>query len=769
MDNYNENEFSIGNIMTLTVSRNDFDTLGSVIEMKFTHLLPNNHIIIMSFYNEENIQIHQKSLLLLCNIENILFDNVLILSNLNSNKKIILDDYKIKFLNKEIKYMKLYLESNVNILNNNNKNKKENFYNHIFDLKNLKILNSNEIKELSLKNLNDNFSNNLNNKNKEKNNLNLILNEIENVNKTLTKEKENIDIEKIKLKEKENSLNNLKEKINKKVVQFKEEIILFGDKCYGECMNEINLKMNEIQKKINSVENNVMNKYRIIKEKFNNNNNNDVNINNKEFKENKKEKIANLEIKVKFLEDSNLNLKNKLNEKEDKIKNYEINEEKLNKNIKKLKDENVLLNSQIKLIKKKNKNLTTNSTTNNNITINSISNTLNNTKINNESNFSTSMNNNNNNEKNNKKNKKLIQFEIGKIQMENFSKLYINDTLFIDNLSEKEIQTISLLIMHLSINPINLFNKYEYSHFIILSKILKLIDNGLYLNSILNYLCEFYNKFPEFKSNIKNFLSNNENYNLNKNNNNKFSLINLLLNNEINLSLIITNKCLSFDNFLKKYLNNKINSNSYFNLNIIKIILTSNLILIMLFSNECETINNCLKTINEKYFYENDNIIIKFLINLNYFEILLKIFNNLPSDKNYFYIENYIDSLIILLSNNENKNIILNNINLLNLILNNFKISEYIKSIFNDFINFFKENNYNFFENEEENKNKYLPLIKCIIFLTNLSINLPEIKNRIKEIFNKNLQELTKILNLNKKKKENLLYKNIEILENLFK
>ena len=754
MDNYNESEFSIGNIMTLAISRNDFDALGSVIEMKFTHLIPNNHIIIMSFYNEQNTQIHQKSLLLLCNYENILFDNVLILSNLNSKKT---DDYKIKFLNKEIKYMKIYLESNINIVNK----KKENFYNHIFDLKNLKILNNHEIKDLNLTISNDVFSSN---KNKGKNNLNLILSEIENVNKTLTKEKEKIDTEKIKIKEKENSLNILKEKINKKVVQFKEEIILFGDKCYGECMNEINVKMNELQKKIFSVENNVMNKYKIIKEKFNNNN---FDFNNINIKDNKKEKIANLEIKVKFLEDSNSNLKNKLNEKEDKIKNLESNEEKLNKNIKKLKDEIVLLNSQIKSIKKKNKN----STTNNNITINSISNTLNNTKSNNESiiNFTTSTNNNNNNNTNDKNKKKLIQFEIGKIQMENFSKLYINDTLFIDNLSEKEIQTISLLIMHLSINPINLFNKYEYSHFIILNKILKLVDNGLYLNSILNYLCEFYNKFPEFKSNIKNFLSNNENYNLNKNNNNKFSMINLLLNNEINLSFIITNKCLSFDNFLKKYLNNKINSNSYFNLNIIKIILTSNLILIMLFSNDSETINNCLKTINEKYFYENDNLIIKFLINLNYFEILLKIFNNFPTNKNYFYIENYIDSLLILLSNEENKNIILNNINLLNLILNNFKISEYIKTIFHDFINYSKENNF-LFENEEENKSKFLPLIKTIIFLTNLSINLPEIKNRIKEIFNKNLKELTKTLNLTKKKKKDvLLYKNIEILDNLFK
>ena len=59
MDNYLEKEFSIGDIMNLTILRNDFESLGSVIEMKLTQLTQTNHIIIMSFYNEENIQIHQ--------------------------------------------------------------------------------------------------------------------------------------------------------------------------------------------------------------------------------------------------------------------------------------------------------------------------------------------------------------------------------------------------------------------------------------------------------------------------------------------------------------------------------------------------------------------------------------------------------------------------------------------------------------------------------------------------------------------------------------
>ena len=109
MDNYLEKEFSIGEIMNLTILRNDFESLGSVIEMKLSQLIQTNHIIIMSFYNEENIQIHQKNLLLLCNSENVLFDNILILSNIRNKKKD--DDYKLKFLNKEMTYMKLYIEA----------------------------------------------------------------------------------------------------------------------------------------------------------------------------------------------------------------------------------------------------------------------------------------------------------------------------------------------------------------------------------------------------------------------------------------------------------------------------------------------------------------------------------------------------------------------------------------------------------------------------------------------------------------------------------
>ena len=123
------------------------------------------------------------------------------------------------------------------------------------------------------------------------------------------------------------------------MVQFKVEVLLFVDKCYVECLNEINNKMQKLNKKITQVENNTINKYRILKDKLNTNKQNvSANINNLIFQE-KKDKIANLEIKIKFLEDS-LSINN---------------EEKLNKTIKKLKDELILTNSQIKDKEKENK------------------------------------------------------------------------------------------------------------------------------------------------------------------------------------------------------------------------------------------------------------------------------------------------------------------------------------------------------------------------------------------------------------------------------
>ena len=120
MDKTLEKEFSIGDLLNLLVTRKDLDSSGNVLEMKFTSIIPTKHILVMSFYNEQKSQISQKNLSVLCNYKNILFDNILIISNLKTDLKDKKfqnnQEYKLKFLNKNICYMKLYIQT-YNILN----------------------------------------------------------------------------------------------------------------------------------------------------------------------------------------------------------------------------------------------------------------------------------------------------------------------------------------------------------------------------------------------------------------------------------------------------------------------------------------------------------------------------------------------------------------------------------------------------------------------------------------------------------------------------
>ena len=61
-----------------------------------------------------------------------------------------------------------------------------------------------------------------------------------------------------RLKKIEYNINNQKKEIEQKIIQFKEEILLFKDKCYGECVNEINKKMKNLTKKMTTIENNYL-------------------------------------------------------------------------------------------------------------------------------------------------------------------------------------------------------------------------------------------------------------------------------------------------------------------------------------------------------------------------------------------------------------------------------------------------------------------------------------------------------------------------------
>ena len=108
MDNYLEKEFSIGEVMSLLILRNDFDDIGSVLKMKITQNISSLHSIAISFYTENKIQINQKNLVLFCNYENTLFDNVLLLSSFSTKNNNV---YQLKLLNKEIAYMKMYINA----------------------------------------------------------------------------------------------------------------------------------------------------------------------------------------------------------------------------------------------------------------------------------------------------------------------------------------------------------------------------------------------------------------------------------------------------------------------------------------------------------------------------------------------------------------------------------------------------------------------------------------------------------------------------------
>ena len=342
MDKAIEKEFSIGDLLNLLISRSD----NNILEMKFTSIVPTKHILVMSFYNNEKNQISQKNFKFLCNYKNILFDNILLISNLKSdsfqeikNNKIN-QEYKLKILNKNIAYMKFYMQT-INILNQS-----EYSFSQVFNLKQMKILTKEEVKNLSLNNETFNPLSESSNSQKEKNNINMILSELDNINKNLAEKQKDLEAREKEITKKENYINKQKKIIEQKIIQFKEEILLFGDKCYGECVNEINNKMQKLNKKLTQVENNITNKYRILKDKINLNKN--IPQNNNSISQEKKDKIANLEIKIKFLEDSLSKLKEKNVENEEKIKNFISNEEKLNTTIKKLKDELILANSQIK-------------------------------------------------------------------------------------------------------------------------------------------------------------------------------------------------------------------------------------------------------------------------------------------------------------------------------------------------------------------------------------------------------------------------------------
>ena len=733
MEKINEKEFSIGNILNLLILKTD------AIEMNFSCLVSNRNIIVMSFYDSELKEITKKNLKFLCNYKNIVFDNILLISNLKEEPQ----EYKLKIFSKNIIYMKIYIQTFNSI------NKSENFFSQMFDLNTLKILSKEE-------------TNNLNSKKEEKNNnLNLIISELEKVNKTLNEKKIELDKKEREIKDIEYNISNQKKIIEQKIVQFKEEMLLFKDKCYGEYYNEVNNKMKQLNKKLNTVENNVNNKYKIIKDKLlinsNNNkmNNNYLNL----ISQEKKEKIANLEIKNKFLEDNINKYKEKNLENEQKIKNYISNEEKLNNTIKKLKDELILTNSQIKEKKLKMNNINNSNMSISNLSINENKEKENiliaNTK--------------------NKKIKNKISFELDKYQKEIISKYHIYNILleykFIpNNYNDKEILTTALLFMHLSTNPISLNNKFDLGHIILMEKLafnINLNKINSFMILVKQNLEELYNKFPEFKNNISAFVNNN---NYNKNNDNEFKpLININVN-DINISNIIYNKCINFGNFIiKNNSGNNTNNNERKN-KLKKFIIISNNLITLLFCSSNKGIYEIFDRINSFFInHKGDEDLIKYLMRINFGKLIISTFEKINLEDNKEIKQIILDCLLYYIS-------MVNSINGNN--KNNYQFFFFEKK----FENYLKHNIKEFTEKKlsieienENNDNIKNNFLKSIILITNLSICCPNLRNKIRNSFMDDINNIQNILRLKTNKSNNneenkyfyLINRNISILSRI--
>ena len=722
MEKIKEKEFSIGNILNLLIIRND------VLEMKFTPLIINRNILVISFYDFEKNQITKKKLKFLCNYKNIVFDNILLISNLKEENQ----EYKLKIFSENISYMKLYIQTFNDI------NKSENSFSQIFDLNSLKVLNKEEINNLSL------------NKEEEHKNLNIIMSELETVNKSLNERQKELDKKEKEIKDIEYNINNQRKIIEQKIIKFKEEILLFKDKCYGECVNEINDKIKKLNKKITTVENNINNKYKIMKDKLSNNNINKLN-NNNIISQEKKDKIANLEIKIKFLEDNLNKYKDKNIENEEKIKNYIINEEKLNTNIKKLKDELILTNSQIKEKKLK---MSTNINNSNNMSISNIS-------------IIESKEKENINLIKNKRIKNKISFELDKYQKELISKYHIYNILFEykyvpNNFNDKEILSMSLLIMHLSANPISLNNKFDIGHIILLDKIIFYL---LYFNKINSFIIfikqsleELYNKLPEFKNNLYTYITNNSN----KNNINEFQPLIDININEINLSNIIFNKCTLFGNYLMK--NNTISNNERKN-HLKKFTIISNILISLLFCSTKNAIYDLIKQIRTFLNkYNKDEEIKKYLIRIKLTKILLLIFEKINYKKNDELIQNIFDCILFSISIiNSNENNLEKDLE--SVLFENKKFKNYLKNNIEEFNSLFEERRISLNDENEIIKNNF---VKTIILITNISIYCPSLINKIKDDFMESINNIKNIMNVKKEDKIiKLINKNISILSKI--
>ena len=714
-DYQNSQEFQIHEKLIIHVNRNDFDELGSIIQLKIYQDQHMNSFIsssiLISFFDKNQQQLYSNQITILTNSNFTFFDNILFIQ---LNKQ---EETTLKILNKEIQYLSIY--NSAFYFSNNKKQSDEHFVGKkIIDVDNLSLI--------------DQFSLNCNKftnypygltfeKRQEKNdNLSLIIKELDIVNRSLIQEKEQVEKSKIILKTRE-------DQINSQIIAFKKEMMLYSDKFYNESYAKINSRVNEILKKLQITENNLVNKCKIIKLKFSSlvnsegnnfklvkkdggNNNitqNELIMNNSGTSNaNYREKLANLEIKNKFLEDSLNDLRKKLNDREEFIKNLTENEEKLNRIIKKYKDDNISLSYKIKLLEEcleKKKQIHKSENYDNK--------GFNNYHLANETDENLKVS----------KTKKIInkeslppvktklkirKFGIGKNQISNFTDFFITDLVtssasniiginvldyFKDCLIERDYSTISEILLNVSIDPIKLFNKFHYAFIYALPKLVKLVISSETTQSknkkqILDFINEVINSYPDLKKSLLENKNKSNHSNIsslldlqittNKDNNiNNVSPSSLTV---LNLSEILSQKLNNFLTFLEK--NEKRFSEKYYHVLINLIIISCQIFMIVL-SNEKSQVIPILQNIFKKVLLRKDNTCIDFLISSKYSELLIHIiksnhFNDFSLTAELYEI--VTDSLLYLYSIVDES---LNFKNLMEELLANQRFITYLKNI----------------------------------------------------------------------------------------
>jgi uncharacterized coiled-coil protein SlyX len=577
--------FNLNDKVKIEISKNDFDELGSIVELN----IKTTTQILLSFYDNKKNQINQNQLIFITNNEYFTFDNVYILKASDNS-------IPIKLLNKEIQFIKVFAL--------NSKGKKSPYLININDLTLLN--NSEEFKaetqgtQVQL-NQNDNIS--------------LILEELSRVNKDLINEKEQLEKNKAIIKNKEDQIGNM-------ILGFKKDILLYYDKCYNEITNKLNSRVADLNKKLQIIENNVLNKYKIIKEKITTK----VETKKNEICEKPKDKTANLEIKIKFLEDTINTLKNKIIEKDELIKTLSENDEKLTKAMKKLKEENINLNSKLKQADEKIKacesvNITT--------TENSLSKVKEKSKIK-KTKFDIPSK------------KELIQildsFIINILIQKNYEKI---------NMLEKDLQTNSNLLLNICTNPISLFNEFQNAYLITTKKLadyLISITNKTILQTEINNTI---NNSSELKKEIYSFTYSD----LDRS---KFAILNIFIAEKIRFNEMVLNRIDYFYNYLNKNEKKVIEKSGKF---IYKLTKLSCLILNFIFCYEDDNlltpIRQIIMMISMLSKEGNSAYLVNFLLTINFFDLLFNFINYNDNFKRDL-MKCYIDLILLLYSLNYN-------------------------------------------------------------------------------------------------------------------